>query len=103
MGAAAAAIIVHKEKELVGIFQRARAVSPATAQSLAALQAHEGVALRRLRVRAVIREAGPGQFYLDEPSWTALRAMRRRILLVMLVLAVALAVAALTIGKVHNP
>ena len=45
-----------------------------------------------LRRRAVLREAGPGRFYLDELSWEALRRMRRRMALLigLLVLAVAL-------------
>jgi hypothetical protein len=101
MGAAAAAIIIRKEKDLVAHFQQARAVSAATAQTLGALRIDEGIALRRLRERAVIREAAPGTFYLDEPSWAALRYVRRRLMTVMLLLALAVAIAIAVASRGH--
>jgi hypothetical protein len=39
----------------------------------------------------VLREAGPDRFYLDEESWTALGALRRRLALAMLVLVLGIA------------
>ncbi len=94
MGGAVAAIIIRKEKDLVAHFQRARALSPATAQSPGALGIEEGTALRRLRDRAVIREGAPGTLYLDEPSWQALRRTRQRMVAVMLIIVIALAIIA---------
>jgi len=96
---AAAAIIIRKEKDLVTHFRHARALSPATAQRLGALGVDEGTALRRLRNRAVIREATPGAFYLDEPSWLALGRTRRRLILVALVIVVAMGIATALIGR----
>jgi hypothetical protein len=94
MGAVAAAAIIHKEKEIVASFRAAKAVSPSAAKTPATLGVHEGIALNRLRARAVLREAGDGRLYLDEPSWEALRLLRRRLALVMLMLVVALGVVA---------
>jgi hypothetical protein len=50
----------------------------------------EGLAFRRLREHAVLREAEGGRLYLDEPSWQALRAIRRRMAMVMMTLVVVL-------------
>ncbi|MEO8200952.1 MAG: hypothetical protein ABI679_10560 [Gemmatimonadota bacterium] len=95
MGAVAAAIIVRKERELVEQFQQARATSAETAQSLTQLGVHdEGVAWRRLTRRAVVREGKPGLYYLDEPSWTALRFIRRRLAIVMVSLVIVAALGA---------
>ena len=43
----------------------------------------ETLAVRRLKRRAVIREAAPGLFYFDEDVWQALRSMRRRMALLL--------------------
>jgi hypothetical protein len=88
MGAVAAAVIVRKEREVVEAFRRAGAISSAKPATFAALNLHEGVATRRLIARAVLREAVPGSFYLDEPSWEALRSTRRRMAVLMCALAV---------------
>ena len=101
MGAVAAAIIIRREKDLVSHFQQARATSSATAQTLGALHIDDGMILRRLRERAVIREAAPGTFYLDEPSWLALRGIRRRMATVMLLVVVVLGIAAVIATRAH--
>jgi hypothetical protein len=90
MGSAAAAAIIRREKEIVAIFRSARATAPDAATTTAALGVHEGLAFRRLRARAVLREAEGGRLYLDEPSWEALCALRLRLVVVMLTLVVAL-------------
>ena len=83
----APAIILRKEKDLVAHFRDARALSPDSAQSLGALRLDEdGMALRRLLNRAVIRKGAPGTYYLDEPSWEALGRIRHRLMLVVLIL-----------------
>lgn len=95
MGAsAAAAVIIAKEKHIVAAFREAGATSLGKAVAPATLGVHERLAFSKLRQHAVLREAGPGLFYLDEPSWEALRRFRRRLAIVVAVFAV-IAVAAL--------
>ncbi|HXE61480.1 MAG TPA: hypothetical protein VN607_12275 [Gemmatimonadaceae bacterium] len=91
MGAsAAAAVILHKEKVAIAAFRSAGAVSPERAASLEAIGAGEGLAFHRLRERAVLREAGQGtgRYYLDEPTWAAVRRTRARLVAVALAIAV---------------
>jgi hypothetical protein len=95
MGTVAIAIVARKERELVALFRRSGCTSSATAKSAPALGIEEGVALRRLRSRAVIREAASGTFYLDEQSWAALIRLRHRMVLVVLLLAMVFGVIAL--------
>jgi len=84
MGAsAAAAAIIIKEKHIVEAFRQAGATSPGAAVSPDALGVHQRVAFRKLKAGAALREAGPGRFYLDEPSWEAMRSFRRRVALVI--------------------
>ena len=93
MGATAAAIIIKREKDLVEHFRRARATSPQTAQSPDALGVEENNFIwRALQKSAVIREGASGAYYLDEPSWAAMGYRRRRIAVIMLVVAVFFAV-----------
>ena len=89
MGAAAAiAIMRMKEREVVDDFRAARALSPSTAQSYAAMGFGEARAMKRLHDSAVIREAAPGLYYLDEEVWIAVRRNRqRRAVMIGLVLA----------------
>lgn len=85
MGAPAiAAVIVRKERELVDLFRAAGATTPATARTLDEVGVHQAWPLSRLRRRAVVREAAPGRYYLDEEVWTAMRGMRQRIILTLL-------------------
>ena len=87
MGAAAiVAVMRRREREVVDDFRAAGATSRETAQSYTAIGLGESLALRRLRERAVIREAAPGTYYLDEEVWTAVRRRRRRIATVLLVI-----------------
>jgi hypothetical protein len=90
MGAAAAiAIMRMKEREVVDDFRAAGAVTPSKAQSYTAMGFGQSRAVKRLHESAVIREAAPGLYYLDEEVWTAVRRNRRRratILLVVIVL-----------------
>ena len=88
MGAVAAAVIVHKEKEVVTAFRAAGANSAEGAKALAFLGLHQGIAVSRLISRAVLRQAAPGTYYLDELSWEALRRSRQRIATLVIVLAV---------------
>ena len=89
MGAAAAIAITRmKEREVVDDFRAAGALTPATAQSYTAMGFGESRAIKRLHDSAVIREASPGLYYLDEEVWIAVRRnRRRRALMIGLVLA----------------
>ena len=79
MGASVAIAVMRlKEREVRDAFHSAGAVNPAGAMSLESVGIDESMAVRRLRRRAVIREAAPGLFYFDEDVWQALRSMRRR-------------------------
>jgi hypothetical protein len=84
MTAAAAAILLRRERELVETFRAAGATSPPNAVSLSDLNLEPSIAFRRLQRRAVLRATESGLFYLDEPSWIALHGIRRQIVLVML-------------------
>ena len=89
------AIILAKERRLVARLRAAGAVSRDRAQTLEQLGVSRGVALRRLRERAVVRQGAPEHFYLDEESWTAVRRQRRRAASVIVAIARAIALALL--------
>ena len=92
MGAPAiAAVMRRREQEVVDDFRAANATSPERAQSYETLGFGESLALKRLHNRAVIREAAPGKFYLDEEVWAAVRRTRRRVALVMILMILILA------------
>jgi hypothetical protein len=85
MGAPAiAAILRRREQEVVDDFRGAGATSPATAQSYNAIGLGDSLAIKRLRNRAVIREAAPGTYYLDEEVWAAVRRARQRLATVLI-------------------
>jgi len=73
-----AAVVLARERRMIGRLRMAGAVTPEQARTLEELGIQRGVILRRLRERAVIRQVGPDRFYLDEPSWAAVRRSRRR-------------------------
>ncbi len=95
--------ILRHERQVVRRFRDAGAVSPAAAMSLDAVHPGHGLALRRLRHRAVIREAGPERFYLDEEVWDAVSRTRRRVSLAVLALIVLLLIVGLAVGKLRAP
>ena len=83
MGAAViAAAMRRREQEVIDDFRAAGATSPDRAQSYDTFGRGESLAVRRLRNRAVIREAAPGLFYLDEEVWAAVRRTRLRLVTV---------------------
>jgi hypothetical protein len=95
--------ILRKERHVVEHFRQAGAVSPATAKRLDDLHERHGLGLRRLRHRAVIREAAPDLFYLDEEVWHALGRTRRRVSLAVLALIVLLIVGVLAVSRLIAP
>lgn len=85
----AAVVIIRHEKDTVAAFRAAGALSADRARTPEELDIRHDVALRRLKSRAVLRPGKqPGSLYLDEPSWVALRSLRRRMAVVMLVIVV---------------
>ncbi|HEV2291170.1 MAG TPA: hypothetical protein VGR60_04975 [Gemmatimonadales bacterium] len=101
MGATAAvAVIVRKERELVDHLRSVGAVSPDTARTLSQLGADQGPAWRRLVEHAVIRSTPVGTWYLDEPSWMALRRMRRRLALVVAAAGLIVALGAMIVSLI---
>jgi hypothetical protein len=96
MGAAAAAAILRRrEQEVIDDFRAAGATAPERAQSYTAIGLGDSLAIRRLRNRAVIREAAPGTYYLDEEVWAAVRRTRQRLVITFLSIIAVLAIAAL--------
>src|SRR5689334_6862381 len=89
---AAAAVLLAKERHIVTAFERAGAVTPDRARAPGELGVDEQrLAWRRLRDRAIVREAGDGRYYLDVEVWQANRRLRRRMAIVFLVIALLVA------------
>lgn len=99
MGAAAAAVIIKREKDLVEHFRRAGATTPQTAQSADELGVEDDNMIWRILVNgAVIRAGADGAYYLDEPSWEALGRRRRRLAVIIAVALLAVAIAVFFAG-----
>lgn len=97
MGAAAAAVIIKRERDLVEHFRRVRAISPETAKTADEIGVDGRMAWFRLVDHAVIRSAGDGRFYLDIMTWEALERRRKRVMMMAILIAVlAVAFMALT-------
>jgi len=92
---AVAAVVLAKERRMVGRFRMSGAVSPQQARTLEELGIKPGVILRRLRERAVVRKVGEDRYYVDELSWEAVRRSRRRAIHVAGVIALVLILAVL--------
>jgi len=91
MGAAAAAVLI-KERHIVDAFIRAGAVSAERARLPEDVGADVGgLGWRRLRNRAVVREATPGAglYYVDVEVWEATRRRRRQVLIAIFILLIA--------------
>lgn len=96
---AAVAVIVRKQREIAEVFEGARATSSELARFPDELGIDESHIFRGLVRRAVLRPAGDGRYYLDEPSWVAMNDRRRRVAAVLLVLVLALGIGvALAVG-----
>ena len=95
--------ILRHERKVVRRFNEAGAVSPATAKTLDDLQPGHRLAVHRLRNRAVIREAQPDCFYLDQEVWEAVSRTRRRVSLAVLALIILLFVGVLAVRRLIAP
>ena len=88
-----AAVILGKERRMVATFVARGAVTREQARTLDELGLSRGIVLRRLRERAVVREAAPDHYYLDQESWAAVRRARRRAVHVAAAIALAVLLA----------
>ena len=102
MAAAAVAVIKRKEREIVNTFRGVGATSPERARDPEELGVKQHLAFDRLAQRAVLREAGDGKYYLDEPSWNAIRSLQRRIAFAMLAVIIVLMVALAMTGALGS-
>ena len=84
-------------------FREAGATSPSSAKLLDEVPEAHSFGLNRLRRRAVIREAQPDRFYLDEEVWVALGRTRRRVSLAVLALIVVLFIGVLAVSRLTAP
>ena len=106
MGAAAAVLLI-KERHIVEAMERIGATSPThalTLDQLADLGVDDrGFAWHALNNRVIVREASPGQWYLDVEVWQATHRRRRRVLLLVLVVVLlAMAVTLLSATRVSQ-
>jgi hypothetical protein len=88
MGAAAAAVIIKRERDLVDHFRRVGATSPDTAKTPDEIGVDGPMTWFRLVDDAVIRSAGDGRFYLDALTWEALERRRKRVMMIAFIIAV---------------
>ena len=89
----AVAVILLKERQVVDAFVRAGATSPERAVEPERIGVDTyALGWRRLTERAVVREPSPGsgRYYVDVEVWSALRRQRRRMVLAILAIVVAL-------------
>jgi hypothetical protein len=99
---AAVAVLIAKERHIVSAFERAGAVTPERSRTPEEIGVDaRRLAWRRLRERAIVRDAGDGRFYLDIEVWEANRRLRRRMAFVLLavILLVSLVPALLTVRR----
>jgi hypothetical protein len=97
---AAAAIIMRRERDIVNTYRGAGATSRERARRPEELDVGHRLVFDRLVRRAVLREAGDGRYYLDEQSWEAVRYIRRRLAIVILLLVIGAFVALVAAGVV---
>lgn len=95
---AAAAVIMRKQRDIVQVFQGAGATTPDRARDPDALGIDQSLVFKGLVRRAILREAKPGQFYLDEPSWKAMHSRRRIVVVVLLAVLLAGVAVAMATG-----
>lgn len=94
MAAAVAAVIAARERQLVEMFEQHRATSPASARTLDEMGLDpDGLGFRHLSRRAIVRQTNDGRYYVDLEAWQARQALRRRVALVMVPIAVGVALA----------
>jgi hypothetical protein len=93
--------ILRRERKLVRRFREVGATTPASARTLEELHLRRGVGVHRLRNRAVIREAEPDRFYLDEEVWEAIGRTRRQVSIAVLCLIILFLIAVVAVRRLH--
>jgi hypothetical protein len=93
--------ILRRERKLVRRFREVGATTPASARTLEELHLRRGVGVHRLRNRAIIREAEPDRFYLDEEVWEAVGRTRRQVSIAVLCLIILFIVAVVAVRRLH--
>jgi hypothetical protein len=93
-----AAVAVLDQRGTVEAFRRAGATSPAHAKTLGEVGITDGRRVERLEKLGVLRDIGGRHYFLDEPSWRALRVVWRRV-----GLGVVLIVGAVLLGLFWSP
>jgi hypothetical protein len=82
---ATVAVLLAKERHIVDAFERIGAVTRERARTPDEVGVDaQRFAWRRLRDRAIVRDAGDGRYYLDVEVWEANRRLRRRMIVVLL-------------------
>jgi hypothetical protein len=98
---AAAAIILRRERDIVNAYRGAGATNPERAVQPEDIGVDRRLVFDRLVRRAVLREAGDGRYYLDEPSWEAIAYVRRRLAIVIIMIVVAVLITLVMSGAVN--
>ncbi len=100
MGASVAAIVIlRKQSDLVDHFRTAGATSAASARTIDELGVDARLVWSGMVRRAVVREASPGRFFLDEPTWEGVR--RTRLFRVRILLGVVVVFAIIAAARVY--
>ena len=91
--AAAAAASARRQRHVVAAFAAAGATDAAHARSVRELALDDRLrTLQQLRDRAIVRMAAPDRFWVDLDAWQAFRARRRRLALVLALVALAMGI-----------
>lgn len=89
-----AAMIARTERDVAARFRLLHAVSAQAAQPRAGLRLDPSIAWSRMERHAIIRTTSNGDYWLDEQSWEAFRALRRRRALIILAVVIAAVIVA---------
>jgi para-nitrobenzyl esterase len=90
---AAVAVVLMKERQVVAAFENAGATTPERAVNPDDIGTDmHGVAWRRLRNRAIVRETAEGKYYVDVEVWQATRKTRQRLIFVVLIVILMVAI-----------
>lgn len=88
-GAYIGAIVAASQKRVVRQLREAGATSPERAVPFEAQRQIDSRQMRHLVSHGVVREAGPGFYWVDEAAWDALRRRRFGMVLVAITVVVA--------------
>ena len=98
--AAAAAVLLRKERDIVNIFRGAGATSAAAARDPGELGVDQRVAFGLLVRHGVMLDAGGDRYYADLVAWDRLHKRRRKVALILLGVVTLVTVALIILGVV---